>query len=860
MGSADVRMIVRAVVAGVTLTVLVLGSPVALYLVAGSPLPDRIPDIGELTDALTSRDDGTLLIGLVEFIAWGAWLAFVAAVLMEIGSRLRGSQVTPRLPALGGMQQLAAMLIASVTLAVASPAVAASGPVPTPPVAVTTPLNPLAQSAPMELDIDLAGVVQSDDSPVYRVKHGDTLSKIARDRLGSPRRWSTLWRLNARSVQPDGQVFDDPHSIRPGWKLRLPAPKPPKTAPTPASLHESSELLDHGDPTPVPEIPRPSLEVPPAKVDPQVTVTVELPSGSLVAMAFAAGISTACVAGRFQRRRRHVPPPASEGTSIVPEPQPASPVQQLRRAHVRSFPDPSKVPSDAELLRAAHSIDVPHSIVIGRYANDTPAALDLAGLSLGLDGQGAHDVIRYLVLDVLRQASNFRAEIVICTSLLQELFGISPDEAETLAHAVPGLAIAATRNHALDRFEEEHFTRLRMMVEREAGAIDELRERDPGEALPAVLLVSALDDDAYARVGAILASNWQSGMGAILLGDWPTGTTCSVDAVDHRVNSAAGTGANELLHAELCHLTTDEAAACLRELASAHLIEAEAAPGVERTSLPGGQQQIWNGPELVRLSILGPPMVQVCGKPETLQLTGLQLQLLVFLALHPEGATRDQLSTALWPDETGKDVHNTLRHVRDALVTATGFNDRIRKKAPFIAASTTGADAVYRIDPNLISTDVAEYRTVLDQAKAARSESARIAALSRAAELSRGELVQGLHYEWLEEHRYPLTRSQADSLSQLAELYEDKDLEAALGTLERARTLDPDNENTYIRIIEIQLRLAHREQALRTAELMHQRLRSMGIEVTPSTEKRLASLLRTDVTTFPPESIAKARS
>lgn len=112
-------------------------------------------------------------------------------------------------------------------------------------------------------------------------------------------------------------------------------------------------------------------------------------------MAFVAGISTAYVAGRFQRRRRHVPAPASEGGPITPEPEPPPPIRQLRRAHIRSFTDRAeKVPSDTELMRQAYSIDVPGGIVIGRRPDGTPAEVRLPGLNLGLTGPGVHDVVR----------------------------------------------------------------------------------------------------------------------------------------------------------------------------------------------------------------------------------------------------------------------------------------------------------------------------------------------------------------------------------------------------------------------------------------------------------------------------------
>jgi nucleoid-associated protein YgaU len=51
---------------------------------------------------------------------------------------------------------------------------------------------------------------------VYVVKPGDTLGKIAKSVYGSPARWRDIFRANKDRL-------DDPDSIQPGMRLRLPA-------------------------------------------------------------------------------------------------------------------------------------------------------------------------------------------------------------------------------------------------------------------------------------------------------------------------------------------------------------------------------------------------------------------------------------------------------------------------------------------------------------------------------------------------------------------------------------------------------------------------------------------------------------
>jgi DNA-binding SARP family transcriptional activator len=114
----------------------------------------------------------------------------------------------------------------------------------------------------------------------------------------------------------------------------------------------------------------------------------------------------------------------------------------------------------------------------------------------------------------------------------------------------------------------------------------------------------------------------------------------------------------------------------------------------------------------------------------------------------------------------------------------------------------------------------------------------------KAAELCTGEVAEGLTAEWIEDQRYPLTRSQADVLAQLAELLTEADAEGALTALERARELDPDTEETYFRIIRLQLRLDRRDDASRTAELLRQHQHSLGVSGDYRTERRLSEVLQ----------------
>ncbi|GAA3624267.1 hypothetical protein GCM10022419_132330 [Nonomuraea rosea] len=818
-----VLRLLRAMAAFIVLLALVFGFPVLFYKIAGLPFPDHVPSLEQIVEALSAPDDGTLFVTALELIAWGTWATFSLTVIGEVIAKVRGQHLNVRLPGLRGMQRLAAYLVASATLAVLMPGVS-NAVVPPPPVVAMAPMHPLGEPAATD-------VKAPPKERIYRVKQGDSLWSIADNELGNPRRWPKIWKLNARSRQPDGRTFAAPGLIRPGWKLRLSSGKRPKL-PSPVSTTEQPPAAD------IPPKPSPSETPRPEPSSTHLTkretaAAIRLSSGSLVALAYAAGISTAYVAGRLHRRRRRIPPAATEPVTITPEPEPPAPVRELHRVHRQAFVERDEpVPSDGELMRHDHSIDIPELVHIGQASDGSPLRIALEGPGIGFTGPGGGDTVRYLAVDLLRQSNNYRVQIIVSITLAEELFGLSQDGLREIVAGIPGLLLAPSHEDALQNFEEAYFLRSRMVLEREAD-IGALRRRDPGEVLPAILLIAEIDTDVSERVAAPLASARGVGIGGIFLGSWSGGVTCVLDST-HTVTAAEGRGADSLVGAQLFHITAEEAAAHLQQLPSAgeeSVSEAE--------SPPENEQADWPGAALVRLTILGHPTIHVRGKREPVLLSWLQLSTLIYLALHPNGVTRDQLATALWPDDLGKDIHNVLRHLRGALVAAAGYKGAEAKRAPFISASTTKDSAIYRIDHELISIDLWDYESALEQVRTAADLAERRTALLTAAGLCTGELADGFSAEWIEDQRYPLTRSQADVLAQLAELLAGEDAEQALSALERARRLDPDTEETYFRIIRLQLRLDRRDDASRTAELLRQHQCGLGLSSDSQMERAI---------------------
>ena len=116
------RTLLTGLTALVILLAAVIALPVVLYRFGGSPLPGHLASWHHVTAVLTSRDNGTVLLGVIRDLSWLAWLLFTIAVLAEVQAAIRGRRA-PRLW-LGAVQGGAARLVALAALTfAAAPAV-----------------------------------------------------------------------------------------------------------------------------------------------------------------------------------------------------------------------------------------------------------------------------------------------------------------------------------------------------------------------------------------------------------------------------------------------------------------------------------------------------------------------------------------------------------------------------------------------------------------------------------------------------------------------------------------------------------------------------------------------------------------
>ena len=196
----------------------------------------------------------------------------------------------------------------------------------------------------------------------------------------------------------------------------------------------------------------------------------------------------------------------------------------------------------------------------------------------------------------------------------------------------------------------------------------------------------------------------------------------------------------------------------------------------------------------VCVTLFGPPQITVAGREITGGLRKAR-ELLAFLAVHPDGATGDQVSEALWPGAPpghGTAQRNiAVRKLREMLRTATGQHD-----ATFI---TLAADR-YRLDPALFDIDIWRFQRALLEARHASGEDAQLAAFRQAVAAYHGPLADGTGYDWAEPYAEQARRRALDAWTRIAEITAPRDPEQALAALETALGHDPYNEFVYQKV------------------------------------------------------------
>ena len=767
---------------------------------------------------------------------------------------------------------VAALVVRDTVLAgVTRPAPVAASPI--------TPAGPVAANG-------TSPAVAAPDNPdaapttsTYVVQRGDTLWGIAERQLGDPLRWSEIYQLNEGRPQPGGVTLTDPHWIDPGWTLLLPASPattPPATAapgtgqpaPTPALLPTSAAPTNPPADAPATAAPAnaaPSAAAPttpvhsPAAGSPVAHPTgatggpVRLPSGSVVAGSFATGVAATVAIGRLRRRHAYRYRPPEPGRTLATEPARPT-IHHLRQAAAATAPLDGSGPVPAMPVGEEERIAEPGRLDVASRSDEvvTIELTDLSGVALA--GPGVDDVTRALVTALLVRAEPGAAEVLLTDDLAERLLpGLDPNRA---------IRRVATTDQAARAVESERVARSRRFEAAGAADAAQFRAENPENPLPLLLvLLDALPAESLGRWAALVADAPRLSIAVIFLAPSPIATgQLRMDAGRRVLDAAPADRLGGLLGAQLFGLRADEATevlAAVTEAAgegdldedpfatNATVIPLRAdGPSTDDLSTddPG---EPWPEPSPspspngsgdrqaerpIAVRMFGHFEVAVHGEAVVTGLRSRARDVFVWCLLRPEGATSDEAVDALWPDTAPGRVHGqfwrSFSDLRARLREASGGELEVLAKA----------GEHYRPCGTEIACDLWEFQAALGEAARADDPEVARAALRRAVEVYRGDLLAGMDRPWVEPVRQDLHRRSLDAHLRLAELEEQAGCpDAAVEVLEQAITRDRYAEEPYRRLMALHAAHSHPGAVTDVWRLLQGRLAELDLDVETAT-------------------------
>jgi DNA-binding SARP family transcriptional activator len=211
----------------------------------------------------------------------------------------------------------------------------------------------------------------------------------------------------------------------------------------------------------------------------------------------------------------------------------------------------------------------------------------------------------------------------------------------------------------------------------------------------------------------------------------------------------------------------------------------------------------------LRVSALGALDVQVSGVPIAQRTWGYakSRELLMFLLMHREGRTREQVGAALWPDASPTQVRNNfhvaLHHLRKALGGSEWVQfDRER----------------YRVVGSAIEVDASRFEEDVTRAlRRAKRGEVPVDELTCVVGLYRGDFMEGEQAgDWHLEFRDRLSRLHAEALEVLGgALLDAGRFDVATGLFERLIRQEPLHEDAYTALMLCRARAGDRTAAMR---------------------------------------------
>jgi DNA-binding SARP family transcriptional activator len=895
--------VIKGLSALILLAALVAGIPWALWHFVGWPLPHHVPTAAQVGRALNRQGiPDQALVDALAVVVWITWATLVASIAVEIPAALSGHHA-PRLPVAGIFQPVTGRLVAAVIVACLSlaprpghtaPAGASAGPplVGRRPVATlvladttltarTDPISAAAATTAATQPPPPTAPQPATTSDNYVVQRGDTLWGIAQRELGDPLRWSEIYQLNQGRPQPGGVTLTDPHWIDPGWTLVLPttatpsSPTPSTAAPTPPSKPAAPAPTDPAPPATAPTTTAPAASTHPAPVPAHHATSartehagepVRLPSGSVVAGSFAAGVLATVAIGRLRRRHAYRYRPPEPGRDLTPVP--IRPTLHHLAQTVQADDEPD-LAADHETVPVFPVDDDqrrldPGWLEVGTRAG-APVTIEVTDLSgVAMTGVVVDDVARALVAGLLVRAVPGATEILLTDELADRILpGVLDDRSLRRCDSTDDMARTV---------EAERIARTRRLVSADAPDAIRFRHDNPENPLPLlVVLLNSLPAESHGRWMALLADAPRLGITVIFLDDSPLATTrIELDATGTVTILDSVSATRALDGAALYRLQPDETGELLGAVNDANRQPDEDDPdwtepqgsitplhndsdaletanGLDARGWPGPPDLTDGDDRPIVVELLGPFHITVHGQAIASGLRGRARALFAWYLLRPEGATIDEAVDALWPNTDPDQVRRQFWRPFGDLRT------RLRSTGDNSLEVLEKFGEHYRPHPGEITCDLWSFQAALgDAARANDDETARVS-LRRALDAYRGDLLSGVGYSWVEPVRQDLHRRALDAQLRLAEL-DDRagHPEFAVAVLERAIDLDRYAEEPYRRLMALHSAHGRLDAVTATWQLLRSRLTDLDVDMDETTARLYRTLTNTDSPTSRP--------
>ena len=504
--------------------------------------------------------------------------------------------------------------------------------------------------------------------------------------------------------------------------------------------------------------------------------------------------------------------------------------------------------------------------------NGHPVEMALSELGgVTLVGPDAAQVAAAWVSALMVRAGPRAAEVVMTGAALDEVFGPG-----AFPGSVPGLRVVDGSGAVLGILERMVLSRTRQLTEADVPDVVAYRRANPWEPMPMVLaVIDQLPGADAGRWAATAAAGPCLGF-AVFTCDPHAAMPARLVIGPNRVVSEAAPDelAARLVGVELFGLSAPEATDVVAMLAETEerpdSTDDDPAAGItapeesawplfvstpEVTSpdastplgaVPDGEalrSKPAPGPSTspegvpVSVSVFGPYEIAVDGEVVSKGLRTMAKELLAWLCLRPEGASVEAAVEALWPDTERSQVHKQFWQA------ATNLRTRLGTASDPDTKVLVQSGDVYRLDPVALACDLWVFQDALGVAARAEDDQVARAALRRAVDAYRGELLAGIDYLWVEPVRQDLHRRALDAHLRLADL-EDRlgNPDAADATLHRAIDINRYAEEPYRRLMTLQAERGRLDAIAHTWRLLQSRLDEIDVDPEPATVRLHRSL------------------